>query len=212
MSFADDFVAAFQPWMTPALEDYHRTAGEMLQEVEWYVEDTEEGEDGWTVIFDIERTLYKDLRWLGQIIGETVPVGHPEALSREWINDKVNQRRGTIGAIVCATQRHLLNSRMVTYLERTSSLSAVGQDADALYVITYLDQTPNAYQTRRDLEDAVPGDIVLYYEVQGGQRWSNVLATTPTWNQVNSTYDSWDAVKTTNAVADGTTVTRPIPV
>ncbi len=51
MSIADDLVAAHAPWLTPDLETYLRSIGEMFAEVEMYAFDTEDAE-GWEVLFD----------------------------------------------------------------------------------------------------------------------------------------------------------------
>lgn len=212
MSFAEELVAAFAPWQSPDLDTYLQTLGEMFHEVEWYAEDTDDY-DGWTVLFDPARAKYKDLRWLGQVIGEDIPVGHPEPLMREWIRDKVNQRRGSIQAVLYAAQRHLTGSRIVTWQERSASLAAVGADVDALLIITYADQTPQPDLTLRDLLDAVPGDIVLHFEVQSGQRWSTVKTNHASWSAVKAAYTDWAQVRTTNLVAEeGNTISRPIPV
>lgn len=210
MSFADDLVAAFAPWMTPDLESYLRTLGEMFAETEWYAQDTEDA-DGWTVIFDPSRTLYKDLPWLGQIIGERVPQGFPEPLMREWVTDKNNQQRGSLPAILRAAQRHLLGSRVVTWYEKTASLASPGTAIDDLLIITYRDQTPSPDRTLKDLQDVVPGDIVLHYNVQDGQKWQNVDADYGSWAGVNNDFDTWALVSSTDRLVAGNSFSRPVP-
>lgn len=210
MSFADELVAAFQPWLTPQLEDYLRTGGEMMDEVEWYTSDTDDY-DGWTVIFDPNRTKAKDLRWLGQIIGENIPIGHPEPLMREWIRDAVNEKRGSLMAILCAAQRHLTGTRVVSWHESTSDPANLGADVDGFFIVTYADQTPFPATTQQDILHALPGDIVLNYQVYDGQRWQQVKDTSPTWADVNSTYPNWGLVATTDRPIAGNSFSRPVP-
>lgn len=210
MSFADELVAAFAPWSSPELDDYLRTMGEMFHEVEFYAEDTDE-DDGWTLLFDPNRMLYKDLRWLGQVIGEKIPVGHPEPLMREWIADRVNNRRGSLTAILCAAQRHLTGTRVVTWQEKTSNINSIGTDIDGFLIITYADQTPSPNQTRLDILSALPADIVLTYIVQDGQRWQEVKTANPTWADVKSKYSDWSLVKTTDTTVTGNSFSRPMP-
>lgn len=208
MSFADELVDAFEPWMTPDLEDFLRSVGEMFHEVEWYSEDTDEY-DGWTVIFSPDRTLGKDLPWLAQVMGDHPPVGLSEALLRETVKDQINNHRGTLGAILRAAQRNLTGTRVVTWQERTSDLANVGGNVDGFTIITYADQTPFPDRTLRDILDAVPGDIILNYQVHDGQRWSSVKTSNATWNATKT--KSWGDIKTLDAPTAGNSYTRPVP-
>lgn len=210
MSLADDFVAAFYPWMTPNLETYLRTIGSMFEETEWYAEDTDDY-DGWTVIFDPQRTKAKDLRWLGQIIGERVPVGHPEPLAREWIEDRGNLNRGTLGSILRTTQRHLTGHRIITYFERTADRASVGTQVDHLYIVTYRSETPFPDRTLSDLKSAVPGDIVLHYEVVFSPTWTYVKTNYASWTALKAAFNSWETLRESEAQLAGPTYSRQMP-
>lgn len=202
MSVAEDLVAAFQPWLTPDLEDYLTAIGEMFSETELYALD---GEFGWGILLDPDRAPVKALPHLAQYVGERLPVGLDEIGMREWIKDAPNQRRGTIESVVRVAQRYLTGQRTVQIRER----SGAGADPeDYITVQTYTAETPDPALTERDLRrDAIPGDIVLTYNVQEGQSWADVAVASATWAAVAATYSSWQEVRA--QMPGYTTFTRP---
>jgi hypothetical protein len=183
MSFADDFVAAFEPWLTPALEDYLRAIATMFSEVELYAFDDDQGE-GWEILFDPDRAPVKALPYLAQYVGEILPVGISEAGAREWIKDAPNQKRGTPRSIFLAAQRRLTGSRLVSMIERDGTV-------DTLTIRTYQEQTPDPEGTLQDLLDVVPADVILDYTDLAGQLWSDVKTAHATWADVKAAYPTW---------------------
>lgn len=194
MSIADDYVAAHAPWLTPELEDYLRSIGEMFAEVEQYAFDTEDFE-GWTILLDVDRAPAAALPYLAQYVGERLPVGLTEDAQREWIKDAPNQRRGTVQSIVTAAQRRLTGARLVTVIERDTG-------PDKITVVTYTPQTPDEGAVLVELESVVPADISLTYVVSPGQIWSQVIVANATWTDVMANFSTWADLMA--ATPDGT--------
>lgn len=201
MSFADDYVAAFEPWSTSDLVDYLGAIASMFATVELYAFDTADDE-GWTILFDPARCPFEALGYLAQYVGETLPVGIDEVGAREWIEDAPNQLRGTNYAIFRAAQRKLTGQRTVTLVENDGAV-------DALTVITYTGDTPDPAGTLADLLDVVPADTVLTYNTQDGQSWSDVATTYATWADVLAAKPTWEDVRTT--IPSGSSFSRPRP-
>lgn len=188
MSFADDLVAAFEPWLTPDLETYLRAIAGMFSEVELLAFDDAFGE-GWEILFDPDRCPANALPYLAQYVGERLPAGLSVPLQREWIKDAPNQRRGTPRAIFLAAQRRLTGSRLVAWKERDPTV-------DTLTIYTYTSQTPDPAGTLRDLLDVVPADVILNYTSLAGQLWSDLQASHATWQLVKDGYPTWGDVAT----------------
>lgn len=193
MSVAEDLVAAFQPWLTPDLEDYLTAIGGMFSEVELYAIDEDNDELGWAILLDPDRAPVAALPYLAQYVGERLPVGLDEVGMREWIKDSPNQRRGTIESIVRVAQRYLTGQRTVAISERS------GTDVnpeDYLIVQTYTSETPNPALTFADLRrDAVPADIVLTHNVMEGQAWQQVKDDNATWQVVKDSFPTWEDLR-----------------
>lgn len=202
MSVAEDLVAAFEPWMTPDLNDYLTAVGGMFSEAELYAL---AGERGWGTLLDPDEAPVPALPYLALYVGERLPVGLDEAGMREWIKDAPNQRRGTIEAIVRVAQRYLTGQRTVAVHER----SGVGPNPeDYLTVQTYTSETPTAALTFADLRrDAVPADIVLTHNVMDGQSWQDVKTANATWAAVKAAYPTWEDART--QMPGFTVFTRP---
>jgi hypothetical protein len=204
MSVADDIVEALGPWLTPDLQDYAETIGEMFEEVAAYVEDGPNGEPSWSVIFAPDLCPVAGLPYLAQWVGERLPVGISEANARQWIKDNPNQRRGTLDAIARAAERRLTAGTSQTVmlwpahkLDGTPSLDYVG-------LMTFTAQTPDAGAVAADAQSVAPFDIVVdCTTVSAGTwlmlsiayaTWSDVLAACPTWADVQASqagYQTW---------------------
>jgi hypothetical protein len=207
VSLADDFVAAFEPWITPDLEEYLRAIGGMFSEVELYSVAADD-ELGWSVLLDTDLCPPKALPHRAMYAGERLPVGISDVMAREWIKDAPNQIRGTVASIVRAAQRRLIGQRTVQIDER----SGVGgtDDPDRLIVNTYTSETPDPAGVFADLRrDVVPGDIVLVHQVLGGQTWASVRTTYATWAAVRTANPTWQDLR--HATPGFTTYTRPRP-
>jgi len=186
VSFADDLVERLEPWMTPALEEYVRSAARVFSEVELYAFDVvdEDGNllEGWTVLFDPDRCPAQALPYLAQYVGEILPMGVPEALAREQIKDRPNSRRGRPIAMFQAAQKRLVGNRLVSMRESNGTV-------DTVTIITYTDQTPDPAGTEDDIRRVTPADVILDYQVLPGQ----------TWQDVKDSYATWQALKDDNA-------------
>ncbi|MDQ2740398.1 MAG: phage tail protein [Actinomycetota bacterium] len=201
MSFADNFVARFQPWLTPDLETYLRAIALMFGEVELYAFDTDTAE-GWTILFDPDRAPAKALPYLAQLRGAILPVGIAEPTAREWIKDAPNQLRGTPQAIFLAAQRKLTGGRLVTIKERDG-------DPDHLTVTTYTAQTPDPAGTRADILSVTPHDVILAHNVIAGQTWGDVKVGNLTWGNLKANYATWGDVA--SRLGGTSTYSRPGP-
>jgi hypothetical protein len=194
--FADDLIAAHEPWLTTDLETFLRAIASMFEDSERMNQAIEDG-----TILDPDLCPVEGLPYLAQFVGETLPVGIIEAAAREWIKDAPNRRRGTIKSIVRAAQRKLVGARTVTIFEREGGVK------DVLGVVTYMTETPNEQAVRDELMTVVAADVVLNYRVLRGQTWADVAADGATWSDVAAEYDSWEEVST--AMPEGYTEQRP---
>jgi hypothetical protein len=187
-SLVAQLLRRFEPWLTADLDAFLRAIAAMFEQVAGYVLDTED-EEGWVVLFDPDLCPAEALPFLAQLVGETLPVGLPEAAAREWIKDNPNARRGTPESVFLATQRKLTGNRLVSMFER------YGGVVDQLAIRTNTSETPDPAGTLADILSTLPADVVLDYQVGSGQ----------TWNNVKVTYASWNAakVKTWNEISTG---------
>lgn len=204
---SDDLPAAFEPWDSTDLNNYLTTIGEMFEQVEEYAEDSAEG-SGWSILLDPDRAPYAALPHLAMYVGERLPPGLGDALSREWIKDAPNRVRGTPYSIFRAAQRTLTGTRTVGIFERSGGVGDPGNDE--VTVITYVGETPDPELVERDLRRTVfPADLVLNYLVLAGQPWLAVATNFATWADVAAQYATWGEVAFD--VAGITTWTRPVP-
>jgi hypothetical protein len=192
MTIVDDLLDAHEPWLTPDLTGYLAVIGGMFSEVEWYIGGDEF--EPYELLLDPDLTRVEALPYLAQFVGERLPKGLSEAQQREWIKDAPNQRRGTLGSIVAATQRTLVGDRLVTVVLRSDGTP--GDHPDDIVVITYTDETPSTAQVLRDLADVVPFDLVLHYFANPGPSWQQVEITNNSWQDVMSNYTGWTDVAT----------------
>ena len=207
MSVAEDLVEAFQPWMTPDLQDYLEAIGSMFSEVEEITQGMEGDEEPLWTLLDPDLCPAKCLPYLAQYIGERLPLGIIEPAAREWIKDAPNSRRGTIQSIIRAAQRSLTGLRTVQIRER----AGIGgtDNADRIVVVTYEAETPSESAVRIDLDTVVPGDLELVYSVEVGQSWQDVDDTYATWADVAADNDNWQELRA--PMPGHTTYTRPRP-
>lgn len=162
-TFADDLIAAFEPWTTADLQEYLEALAVPFDQVQLLAFDTDDPEvyDGWTLIMDPNRAPAYALPWLAQFVGERLPPGletSDEAAARQRVIDHPNQRRGTVESIRSVAQRHLTGSKQVAIYERTP-------DEDTVTIQTLTAETGgNATLIFNELRaEAVPADIVLVY-------------------------------------------------
>jgi hypothetical protein len=183
VTFADDLVARFEPWLTPDLETYLRAIAGMMSQVELYALDSDDAE-GWTILFDPDLCPVEGLPYLAQYVGEVLRTGATEAEMRTQIKEAPNQQRGTNPSIFAAAQRRLTGAKLVAMTERDGTV-------DTLTVVTYQDQTPNPNGTQADIMAVLPADVILNYQNLPGQRWSNVKASYATWTALKTANATW---------------------
>jgi hypothetical protein len=210
VSFADDLVAAFEPWWTQDLEDYLRSIATMFEEVDAYIADPEGELEPWEILFDPDLAPAAALPFLAMLVGETLPQNITEAGAREWIKDRPNSRRGTPQAIIYAAQRYLTGQRTVSYRERWDGSTT---DVDHVTINTFNHEMGNTTpaQVEAEIRSVFPADIVLNYSALDGQTWADVITDYTTWADVlaEPDYDTWADVVTD--LPDSNIFTRPGP-
>lgn len=149
------------------------------QEVEDMVRDTPEG-PGWTALASPTRIKPEALDWQGQIVGVTMLPGMTTPAKIERINGTDGFRRGTPAALAVATMRHLTGARNVIINER------LGGNAKRIGVVTWADETPDSELTRADIEEQLPWEIQLEYNVQDA--WDYVV--------LRTAFDDYEGIRT----------------
>jgi hypothetical protein len=183
-SFAAKLVRRHGPWLTADLDGFLRAVASMFDQVVLYSADTDD-QEGWVVLFDPDLCPVEALPYLGQVVGEILPTGLPEAAAREWIADNPNARRGTPESVFQAAQRRLTGGRLVSMFERYQGT------VDVVAIRTNVSQTPNPAGTLADILSTLPADVVLDYLTVTGTIWDNVKATYASWNALKTTGKSW---------------------
>jgi hypothetical protein len=182
VSFVDDLLGRFEPWMTDDLDTYLRAIAEMFTEVELLAFETDDTE-AWQVLFDPDLIPEKGLPYLAQFLGEKLPDGISEPLAREWLNDNPY-------SIFRAAQRHLTGGRAVSMSERDDG-SGPDSDPEFLQIVTFEDETPNPTQTEADIRSVLPADVILEYAALPGQTWADVESGFADWAAADTAYDTW---------------------
>lgn len=77
------------------LNFYIGAAGELFQEVDDLVRDTEGGDPGWSILLDVHRIPAKGLDWLAQFVGVTIDHNTDEAGVRQQVRAHDRWGRGT---------------------------------------------------------------------------------------------------------------------
>jgi len=95
--------------------------GEMFQDGADLVEDSINGDPGWSIVLDINRIPDAGLDWLGQFLGSQFYTGITSDQKRQQIRDKVSWQRGTPASIIAAVRLFLTGTATVQLSERDSS-------------------------------------------------------------------------------------------
>lgn len=147
----DDFYESVKPlaYDDPnndyALKTLAYGLAQMFKQAELYGRTDEDGNPGWSILFDVNRAPADALPYLAQYVGERIPVGISEADARARIVAKQNQQRGTPASIIAATQSKLYGTKFVALIERLNG------DAYKMRVITNAYETPYTDQTLTNL-------------------------------------------------------------
>lgn len=144
----------------------------MFDQIETYARDQADGTPGWGILLDVDRCPEEALPWLAQFVGVTLlPAQVTAQQKRDRIRGTDGFKRGSLGAIVAATQAHLTGTKTVFLKERDPSVSSLFGGAYGLQIITYTNQTPDYNQTLADIIAQKPGGIVLNYQTVDGQTY-----------------------------------------
>src|SRR6266545_2761555 len=99
--------------MTDDLGIYIEALTRPLEEIDSLARDTTNGDPGWSIIVDLDRAPSSGLSWLAQFVGVVFKSGLTDAEQREWILAQAGQKRGTVNALIAATQLHLTGTKQV---------------------------------------------------------------------------------------------------
>jgi hypothetical protein len=77
--------------------------------------------DPWSIIMDADNAPDYVLPYIAQFVGQTIPVGTPEADARQLIKDPSNQKRGSLPKLIYEAKRFLTGSQYVRVIERDTS-------------------------------------------------------------------------------------------
>lgn len=173
MAVADSLTYDLAPIMSPDLATFIDGVAAMFADAEYWSRDRtlDDGSElpGWAILFDVDNPdqTYAGLRWMAQLVGETVPQQVPLDLARQQIHDQPHKRRGTRDSIVNNARVTLTGAQTVILRERDATVTP-GEPAYGLTVITYTDQTPDPAATEAAIRAVLPAGIVLNYETLGG--------------------------------------------
>jgi hypothetical protein len=121
--------------------------------------------DGWSILFDVDRTPGKWLDRPASMIGARPPEGLTDDQRREHIKNVGGPQRGMPAAIVAAARAQLIGEQRVTFLER---------DGNAWWdtLITYTSETPDPAAVVAAITDPAvkPAGRKLTHRVEAG--WS----------------------------------------
>jgi hypothetical protein len=201
-SVADDILAALQPMLYAdaahgnALSIYVSSMGDvLLQDIEDYASDTNDGEIGWSLLVDINRAPDIALPWLAQFVGVQLVGGLSAANQRQQIRDLGNLGRGTVAAMRGAPAPFLTGSKTVIFRERYNA-AAPGADAPYyLQVITYLSETPDAVSVLAALMAQKPAGIVLTYSINSGQDYTSLRTAYATYAAAKTAYATYEGMR-----------------
>lgn len=107
---------------------YARAIGGMFQQVDDIAKDGDEGQPGWSQIFDRARAKDEWLFWLGQMVGYRVPALAATDTQAQWsdrertrIQTRSAHRRATVDVLREVVQEYLIAPKTVLIQERTGS-------------------------------------------------------------------------------------------
>jgi hypothetical protein len=135
--------------------------GELFAQVELLARADAAGNDPWSVIMDVDRALGYMLPYLGQFVGQAIPVGTPDAVARDLIRSPSNQERGTLAKIVTDAKRTLTGTQYIRVIERDGS-------PWRLSVFTRTSETPDPAATDAAIQAVKPAGIVVNHVTSAG--------------------------------------------
>jgi hypothetical protein len=168
----------------------------MLDSIDAYVRDGENGEPGWSVLVDVDRAPSEGLPWLSQFAGVRLPSKSPfesqedfDASARVIIKEQGGQRRGRPAAIISAAQTYLTGNKSVVLHERA------GGNAWHLVVVTFTTETPEPDLVEAAIRNTQkPGGIIMTYNVIDGQDYQILLDHMDDYQDAFTTYATYEGV------------------
>jgi hypothetical protein len=140
------------------------------------------------------RAPARRLPYLRQYVGiRELPAGLTVEQQRQLLRDAPNLRRGTLGALIAATQISLTGDQTVLIAERNGS-------AYRITIGTRDDQTPDPEVTRRGARSQKDTGLVMTVVIVDGFTWLELYATTHAYRDdhgaiaYRSTYDTWEDI------------------
>lgn len=181
------------------LFQYTAAIASMEDQVDTYASDTDDGRPGWSNLLDVDRCPSEALPWLAQFLGVKIDTSLADADQRNQIRNVDGFKRGTLGSIIGAAQKHLTGSQTVYYKERDSAVDATAEGAYGLTVLTLTTETPDPTAVENAILAVKPAGIILSYATVSGM----------TYQLLNTNYASYSAVNSSFATYNGVYLNQP---
>lgn len=171
----------------------------MLQPIEDICKDGDNGEPGWSQIFDLNRAKTSWLPWVGQLNGYQVPakpasqtLAQYDAIQRQRIFTKRADTKGTTARLVDDIKDHLNPPARVLVSER------YGGDAAQIRVWVYTSdiKTSQAEVQKAALSAKFAGLIMTFSVLPGTASYNGLLAANATYQAVKTTFTDYTHVLT----------------
>lgn len=140
--FADRLFLALEPYAygdavnDNSLLEFLRAIGELYEEIVTLAYDATTGEEGWSILVDVDRVPSNALDWLSQFVGVVQISGLTDQQKKDRIVAREGFRRGTPAGMRAAAQVYLTGTKTVNILERDTG------SAYHMAVQTYQSETP----------------------------------------------------------------------
>lgn len=135
--------------------------GTMAEELELLTRTDADGHDPWSIIMDAERAPAYMLPYVAQFVGQTIPVGTPEATARALIRSPSNQERGTLAKVEHDVKATLTGSQYVRVIERDGSPYRFS-------VFVRTSECPSPAETEAAILSSKPAGLALNFVVADG--------------------------------------------
>ena len=181
--FGPRLIERLEPWITPDLELFAKAFGAMFDPILELAEETgSDGEAGyvpaWGILFEVERATLRELPFLSNFVGVTVPKGATEAEARALVKASAGLERGTLMSLEGVIKRIIGATEPFTIQERTN---ASGEPA-AYYFNVYVPTGKISQALYNAINEVIPAGIwYTLFELkeawlEGKKAWENIVA------------------------------------
>lgn len=150
---------------------------------------------GWSSIVDVDRVEDAGLNYTGQFKGVVPLQGLTPAQQRERIRKVDGFKRGTAEAIKTASKRRLTGEKRVILNERA------GGNPYRIGVVTYIEETPDATGTFRDMVEQKPWGFIIEYTVVDAWGYDVLQVAFDDYGAIQAHYADYQGLQTNNPPA-----------